>query len=41
MKSIPVRKSPGIIDAPINEKNASIKKSDETPMVTPNTICNV
>jgi hypothetical protein len=36
-----VRKSPGIIDTPINEKNASIKKSDETPIDAPNTICNV
>ena len=41
IKSILVRKSPGTIDAPINEKNASIKKSDETPIDTPDTICNV
>lgn len=41
IKSIPVRKSPGIIDAPINEKSANIKKRDETLIDTPDTICNV
>lgn len=30
IKSIPLRKSPGIRDAPMNEKKANIKKSAET-----------